>query len=106
VVSYYKLAHLYLHLSEHEGFFVPLLEGFYAGLPVVAYAAGAVPETMAGAGLLVHRRDPLQVAALIDAVLGDEELRARLLAGQRRVLRTHTRENRGQQLLELLGESA
>ena len=45
------------------------------GVPVVAYAAAAVPATMDGAGVLYTDRDPWTVAALMDAVLSDSALR-------------------------------
>ena len=57
-----------------RGFCVPLTEAFYKRLPVVAYAATAVPSTMDGGGVLYEDRDPAHVAALIDAVLDDGAL--------------------------------
>ena len=50
--------------SEHEGFCVPLVESFHMGVPVLAYAATAVPSTMDGAGVLYTDKDPMHVAAL------------------------------------------
>jgi glycosyltransferase involved in cell wall biosynthesis len=78
----YDVAHLFLCASEHEGFCVPLVEAFHAGIPVVACAATAVPATMDGAGVLYDRKDPEHVAALIDAVVSDRALRERIVAGQ------------------------
>ena len=49
---YYEVADLFLCASEHEGFCVPLVEAFYKQVPVLAYAATAVPATMDGAGVL------------------------------------------------------
>ena len=71
-------ASVYVSLSEHEGFGVPLLEAMAAGLPVVAYASSAVPETMGGAGILLRTQDPATVAATVRAVHLDGELRNRL----------------------------
>ena len=51
-----------MSLSEHEGFCVPLVEAMAADVPVLAYAAGAVPETLGGAGVLFAPKD-LEVAA-------------------------------------------
>ena len=85
--AYYAVASVYLSLSEHEGFCVPLLEAMAAGVPVVAYDAGAVTETLAGAGVLVHDKAPEVVAALLACVVRDPALRAALLAGQERRLR-------------------
>jgi glycosyltransferase involved in cell wall biosynthesis len=82
LTAYYDVADLFLCASEHEGFCVPLVEAFYKGIPVLAYAAAAVPATMDGAGLLYETRDPRQVAALMNAVLSDAAFRDRVVAGQ------------------------
>ena len=82
LAAYYGIADVFLCASEHEGFCVPLVEAFHMGVPVLAYAAAAVPSTMDGAGVLYEDKDPLHVAALVDAVAGDEALRARILASQ------------------------
>ena len=74
LVAYYEVADLFLCASEHEGFCVPLVEAFYKQVPVLAYAATAVPATMDGAGVLYDRKDPAHVAALMDAILSDPEL--------------------------------
>lgn len=83
--SAYALADVLVSLSEHEGYGVPLVEAMLAGVPVVAYDAGAVAETMDGAGILLRDRRPELVAGVIERLLGDEALRAAVLAGQERV---------------------
>lgn len=80
--AFYDVADLFLCASEHEGFCVPIVEAFHMGIPVVAFAAAAVPATMDGAGVLYDRKDPAAVAALIDTLVEDEALRERVLAGQ------------------------
>lgn len=71
--------------SEHEGFCAPLIEAMHHRLPIVAYAAAAVPETVAGAGVVLPEKRPSLVAAAVDRVLTDGELRRRLVdAGERR----------------------
>ena len=82
LVAYYDIADLFLCASEHEGFCVPLVEAFYKEVPVVAFAATAVPATMDGAGLLFDNKDPLHVAALIDAVVANPALQEEIVAGQ------------------------
>jgi L-malate glycosyltransferase len=74
LTAYYEVSDLFLCASAHEGFCVPIVESFYKQLPVVAYAATAVPATMDGAGVLYTTQDPLEVAALVDAVLSDAAL--------------------------------
>jgi glycosyltransferase involved in cell wall biosynthesis len=82
LVAYYEVADLFLSASEHEGFCVPLTEAFYKRLPVIAYAATAVPATMDGAGVLYENREPTHVAGLIDAVLDDAGLYESIVASQ------------------------
>jgi L-malate glycosyltransferase len=82
LVALYEVADLFLCASEHEGFCVPLVEAFYKQVPVLAYAATAVPSTMDGAGVLFEDRDPLHVARLMDAIVSDAALQDRIVAGQ------------------------
>jgi glycosyltransferase involved in cell wall biosynthesis len=74
----YQTADMFVSMSEHEGFCLPLIESCRFGLPVVAYDAGAVGETLAGAGLLLARKDVVADAALIEHILHDNDLRERL----------------------------
>jgi len=78
----YDVADLFLCASEHEGFCVPLIEAFYKRVPVMAFAATAVPATMDGGGMLYDTQDPRRVAALVQSVLSDGDLEDRLLAAQ------------------------
>ena len=82
LAAYYAVADLFLCASEHEGFCVPLMESFHMRVPVVAYAATAVPATMDGGGVLYKDRDPVHVAMLADAVLSDSALHDRVIASQ------------------------
>ena len=74
LVAFYEIADLFLCASEHEGFCVPLVESFYMDVPVLAYAATAVPSTMDGGGVLYEDKNPLHVAHLMDTILTDQPL--------------------------------
>jgi glycosyltransferase involved in cell wall biosynthesis len=76
----FRLADLYISLSEHEGFCVPLLEAMHFRVPIVASAAGAVPETLGEAGLLVRERRFEEIAELMHCAVADAPLRERLVA--------------------------
>lgn len=102
MVSYAKLSHLYLHLSEHEGFCAPVVECFHLDIPVVAYDAGAVAETMNGGGMLVREKNFFKIAALCHEILTRRELKAALLAGQRRALGKYLQQRTGKILLAYL----
>jgi glycosyltransferase involved in cell wall biosynthesis len=82
LVAFYEVADLFLCASEHEGFCVPLVEAFYKRVPVLAYAATAVPSTMDGAGVLFEDRDPLHVARVMDAIVSDVSLQEQIVDGQ------------------------
>jgi glycosyltransferase involved in cell wall biosynthesis len=99
LVAYYEVSDVFLCASEHEGFCVPLTEAFHKGVPVLAYAATAVPATMDGAGVLYRTKDPVHIAGLIDAVVSDAELRERIVAEQDRALERLRRRDFGATLL-------
>ena len=82
LTALYDVADLFLSASEHEGFCVPLVEAFYKRIPVIAFAAAAVPDTMDGGGILYDRKDPRHVASLMHAVLSDDALRDHVLESQ------------------------
>ena len=93
MVAYYQGAGVYLSMSEHEGFGVPLIESYYLGVPVVAYAAGAVEETMNGGGILVHEKDFAKTAALLDKLHRDEVFREKIIRSQKKALEKFSRES-------------
>lgn len=81
----YHGAVTYVSMSEHEGFGVPLLEAMICELPVVAYAATAVPFTLDGAGILLHDKDfPMATELLATTLLDALVLERQRAAGRRR----------------------
>ena len=78
----YDVADLFLCASEHEGFCVPIIEAFHKRVPVLAYAATAVPATMDGGGVLYETKDPHEVARLMEAVADDERIADAVLRSQ------------------------
>jgi len=102
LAAHYSTADVLVSVSEHEGFCVPPLEAMRHDLPVVAYAAGAVPETVGDAGLLLARKDPSTVAASVNRVLSDDVLRQRLIGAGRRRLGDFSLESSKRKLVEAL----
>lgn len=83
----YGRADVFLCLSEHEGFCIPLLEAFHFGVPVIARAQGAIGEVAADAGVLLSEDDGIEtIAELLAIVIADDELRDELRRrGERRL---------------------
>ena len=86
LIAAYRSSQAFVCLSEHEGFCVPILEAMHFGLPVLAYDAAAVSETMNGGGILLDDKDPRIVAAVLDRVLNDQAFRGAVLKSQARTL--------------------
>jgi len=83
LVTYYKLADVYLSMSEHEGFGVPLVESMYLGVPVIAFKSSAVPSTLGGAGILVGTEKVEDIGEVIDLVANDNTLREKIIHKQK-----------------------
>ncbi|RMF02568.1 MAG: glycosyltransferase [Chloroflexi bacterium] len=84
--AYYQIADIYLSMSEHEGFGIPLLESMYFEVPIIAYKAAAIPETLGGSGILISKKNFAAIAELMGLVVEDHALRAEIIAGQNRRL--------------------
>ncbi len=82
LTALYDVADLFLCASEHEGFCVPLIESFYKQVPVLAYAATAVPATMDGGGVLYETKDPFQIARVMAAITDDAAVEDAVVASQ------------------------
>jgi glycosyltransferase involved in cell wall biosynthesis len=102
LAAYYRSSHVFVCVSEHEGFGVPLLEAMASDLPIVAFRAAAVPDTLGDSGILLDDKDPSHWADVIGTLGGDNELRDRLIAAQRRRLVDFSVERTGAYLLELV----
>jgi glycosyltransferase involved in cell wall biosynthesis len=104
--AWYADADVFVCLSEHEGFCLPVLEAMHHGLPVVALAAGAVPETVAEAGILVDSSRPSVVAAAARRVSEDPALAAGMVAAGHRRAEDFRPEIVGSRFVEVLGALA
>jgi glycosyltransferase involved in cell wall biosynthesis len=100
---YYRTASVYISLSEHEGFCVPLLEAMAADVPVLAYASSAVPDTLGGAGISFAPKDLEFAAELLCELAFNDRLRASVIAGQRRRLQDFGDDRITRELERLVG---
>lgn len=82
ILAYYRIADLFLCMSEHEGFCVPLVEAMFFQVPIVAYSSTAIPGTLNGTGVLVESKEPDIVAEKMNRVLTDEAYRNEIVEKQ------------------------
>ncbi len=84
LAAYYRTAHLFWSMSEHEGFCVPLIEAMWFNVPVLAFQSSAVPETLGQAALMFTAKNDLAaVAALARLLVTDSSLREKMVRAQR-----------------------
>ena len=102
ILAYYRLADVFVCMSEHEGFCVPLVEAMYFDTPIVAYRSSAIPDTMGEGGLLLEDKDPHMAAAVIDRVVRDRTLREWILVHQREKLQEYQYETVSRRLKDCL----
>jgi L-malate glycosyltransferase len=99
LLAYYKLASVYLCLSEHEGFCLPLMEAMHFGIPVMAYGAAAVPDTMAGSGVMIKEKNYPAIAEMAALICDNSGFRRKITEGQYRRL-NNFRENSVEDLIK------
>ncbi len=102
LLACYRTTDVFVCLSEHEGFNVPVLEAMHFDVPVVAYAATAVPDTVGAGGILLTDKSPVVVATAVARVLSDTTLRGRLVDAGRARVEHFSIAHTGPQLVETL----
>lgn len=86
LAAFYEMADLYVSMSEHEGFCVPLVEAMYSNIPIMAYSSTNVPYTLGDAGVLIHHKNYPAIAEMAHELITNAELRAKIIARQRQRL--------------------
>jgi glycosyltransferase involved in cell wall biosynthesis len=82
LLTYYRTSDLYVSMSDHEGFGVPLIESMYCKLPILAYGSSAVPYTLGTAGVIFNEKRYAELAELIDILITDKAFRQRIISRQ------------------------
>lgn len=104
LISYYKLADIFICMSEHEGFCVPILESMYFEVPIIAYKSTAIPFTLEDTGILVKEKNYCEIAEMVNVLIEDEELRSTLVKKQKDRLENFKREKIISQLESILSK--
>ncbi len=103
LLAYYRTAHLFWSMSEHEGFGVPLVEAMWFDIPILAYKSSAVPETLGESALMFNTKtDLVQVAALAKLLVKDRVLQSKVINAQRRRRESFTPQAVSESLTKLI----
>lgn len=93
LLAFYKLADIFICMSEHEGFCVPLLESMYFGIPIMAFNSSAIPYTLDKSGVLINKKCYIEIAEMANIVIEDTKLRSKIVNSQNIRLNYFTKDN-------------
>jgi glycosyltransferase involved in cell wall biosynthesis len=100
--AYYRISDVFITMSEHEGFCVPLLESMYFDLPVIANNSSAIPHTMGNAGILVNEKNPIYIAEIINLLIIDHDFGEKIVQQQRQRLKDFDRDKIKEKLSSII----
>lgn len=104
ILSYYHLADVFVCMSEHEGFCVPLVEAMYFDIPIIAYDSCAVSETLGNSGIVIQNKNYIEAAELINMLITNLELKNKVIASQKQRLRYFSRHNIEDKFIKYINE--
>jgi len=104
LISYYQLADIFVSMSEHEGFCVPLVESMFFKIPIIAYNCAAIPYTLGDAGILINHKNIEKIAELCYLAARDEEFRKKIIERQNKRLEYFSLRNTKKRLFNFLNE--
>lgn len=102
LIGYYRNSNAFLSMSEHEGFCVPILEAMHFKLPVLAYSAGAIPDTMESSGILFKEKNYTLIAETLEEVLRNEKFKKIILMNQNKRIENYLKINSGYKIVEFI----
>lgn len=104
--AYYSVSDIFLCMSEHEGFCVPLVESMYFDIPIIAYNAAAVPYTLGNSGILVNLKKHCEIAELIEMINNNDIVKQKIIEKQRQRLQIFKFDKMKEKLRIFLNEVA
>ena len=104
LAALYNAAEVFLYPSHMEGFGLPPLEAMACETPAIASGAGAIPEVLGDAAILVDSQDPQDWSEAVERVLGDRDVRSRLVRDGRQRSALYTWDRAAERILEVYRE--
>jgi len=102
LAAYYSMASVFVCMSEHEGFCIPLVESMYFEVPIIAYSAAAIPFTLGNSGISVTEKKYEAIAELIESVVSDKATRYNIIENQNKRLTDFSEERVAEELKKYL----
>lgn len=102
ILAFYKVADLFLCMSEHEGFCVPLVESMFFEVPILAYNSSAIKDTLGDSGVIVNKKDYFLIAELMNFILSDESIKKEIIKNQNKRLEDFQLKKVEKQLLKFI----
>jgi len=102
ILAFYRIADLFLCMSEHEGFGVPLVESMFFKVPILAYNSSAIKDTMGNSGVIVNKKDYFLISELMGMILSNNELKEEIIKKQTQRLEHFKLEKVEKKLLQLI----
>ena len=102
ILAFYKIASLFLCMSEHEGFCVPLVESMFFKVPILAYNSSAIKDTLGNSGIVVNKKDYFLISELMDLILSDDSFKERIIKNQSKRLEDFKNEKIENQLIKFI----
>lgn len=102
LLLYYQMADVFLCMSEHEGFCIPLIEAMHFELPIVAYDCTAIPYTLGNSGIMVKDKQFLVIAGIINKIINDKKLNEQIILDQNERLSCYAEEIVESKLLQAI----
>jgi glycosyltransferase involved in cell wall biosynthesis len=93
LVRYYKSADVFICMSEHEGFCVPLIESMIFDVPIIAYKSSAIPYTLGDAGIIANQKNYLEIAEMMNILISDDKFKEKIIKNQKDRLKDFSVEN-------------
>ncbi len=90
LIAYYKVSDVFLCMSEHEGFGVPLIEAMVFDIPVVAYDSSNIKNTLNGAGVLFKEKNYEDIAGFLSVLSKNKVVKRNILKRQREVIKNYS----------------
>ncbi|MBK8398449.1 MAG: glycosyltransferase [Leptospiraceae bacterium] len=93
---------IYLSMSEHEGFGIPILEVMASGIPVLAYSSTAILETVRDAGILFNEKNFPYLAELIHKIVTSTNLKSKIVQKQNQRVKFYNEFPFQEKILEII----